>query len=138
MSDAIELMRDVAVAQVSVGATPAKKIYSRPELRSFGAIGELTRGSGGTLTDGSMTNQMASGSDASIKQNVAPIGKHPLGIGLYLFDYKPEFRDTWGHGRQFGVIAQEVEAVMPDAVSMHADGYRVVDYAMLGIRQTRH
>ena len=71
-------------------------------------------------------------SDRRAKQNIVRIGDHPLGVGLYLFDYKPEFRDAWGHGRQLGVMADEVEQVMPHAVSAHADGYRRVDYAMLG------
>jgi hypothetical protein len=59
-------------------------------------------------------------------------------MGLYLFDYKPEFRDTCGHGRQFGVMADEVEQVMPEAVSVHPNGYKMVDYAILGISRNLH
>lgn len=70
-------------------------------------------------------------SDRRAKQNIVRIGEHPLGIGLYLFDYKASFRDTWGHGRQLGVMADEVEQIMPHAVTVHADGCRV-DYTMLG------
>ena len=67
------------------------------------------------------------------------IGRHPSGISLYLFDYRPQWLDAWGHGRQFGVMADEVETVMPDAISIHPTGYRQVDYAMLGIeRATNH
>jgi len=72
-------------------------------------------------------------SDRAIKQGLARIGEHPLGVGLYLFDYKPGFRDLCGHGRQFGVMADEVETVLPEAVSVHPNGYKMVDYAMLGI-----
>jgi hypothetical protein len=72
----------------------------------------------------------------SVKQSISRIGTHPLGIGLYLFDYKPEFRDRYGHGRQFGVMADEVEAVMPRAVSRDPRGHQVVDYAMLGVRHS--
>jgi hypothetical protein len=32
-------------------------------------------------------------------------------------------------------MIDEVEIVMPEAVSMHPDGYKRVDYAMLGISQ---
>jgi len=78
------------------------------------------------------------GSDPGIKECVIKIGDHPLGIGLYLFDYKTAYRDQWGHGRQFGVMADEVEAVMPEAVSVHPDGYKMVDYAMLGISRSLH
>ncbi len=77
-------------------------------------------------------------SDRAIKENIVRIDKHPLGIGLYLFDYKPEYRDEWGHGRQFGVMAQEVEVVMPEAVSVHPHGYKTVNYGMLGIIRSVH
>ena len=72
------------------------------------------------------------------KENIVRIGTHPFGIGLYLFDYKPEFQAEWGHGRQFGVMADEVEAVMPEAVCVHANGYKMVDYAMLGVEHSIH
>lgn len=70
-----------------------------------------------------------SGSDIRIKQNVVRLGVLDNGIPFYAFEYKPEFKDTWGHGIQLGVMAHEVEPVIPDAVSEHADGYKVVDYA---------
>lgn len=72
-------------------------------------------------------------SDLRAKENIVRVGYHPLGFGLYLFDYRPAFRDDHGWGRQFGVLAQEVEPVMPAAVSLDADGYRRVDYALLGL-----
>jgi hypothetical protein len=61
---------------------------------------------------------------------------HPLGIGLYLFDYKPQYREAFGYGRQFGVMADEVESVMPEAVSLDLSGYQMVNYAMLGMTRT--
>ena len=72
-------------------------------------------------------------SDRRTKENIARIGCHPLGMGLYLFDYKPQYREQCGLGRQFGVMADEVEAIVPDAVSMGEDGFKRVDYGMLGI-----
>jgi hypothetical protein len=75
-----------------------------------------------------------SGSDRRLKCNIVKVGRHPrLGIGLYLFDYLPDHCDVLGHGRQFGVMADEVEPLMPSAVSLHANGFKQVDYAMLGI-----
>ena len=56
-----------------------------------------------------------------------------MGFGLYLFRYKPEHRGSHGDGRCFGVMADEVECVTPAAVSMHADGYKRVNYTMLEI-----
>lgn len=72
-------------------------------------------------------------SNRAVKENVVRIGTHPLGIGLYLFDYKTEYRESSGFGRRFGVMADEVETVLPQAVAMHPDGYKRVDYALLGI-----
>lgn len=46
------------------------------------------------------------------------------------------FREICGHGRQFGVMADEVETVIPEAVSARPAGYKQVDYALLGVRQT--
>jgi len=111
-----------------------KAAYSSPALTIYGSVSRLTMGSGGSVTDGSKT-QMVTQSDRITKENIVRIGDHPLGIGLYLFDYKPEYREECGHGRQFGVMAQEVEAVMPGAVLVHSDGYKRVNYAMLGISQ---
>ena len=111
-----------------------KKAYNHPEIRVYGALHLVTQGTGGNGTDSS-TN-MTKMSDRMTKENIVRIGIHPLGIGLYLFDYKPEYRGLSGYGRQFGVMADEVETVMPEAVSLHADGYKMVNYAMLGISQS--
>ena len=112
-----------------------KKTYQPPVLRTFGSVHRMTQGSTGRLADGATGKMqaMGGGSDRAIKENIVMIGQHPLGIGLYLFDYKAEYCDRWGAGRQFGVMADEVETVMPEAVSTHVDGYKLVDYAMLGI-----
>lgn len=80
-----------------------------------------------------MSTSLMAASDRMTKENIVRIDEHPLGIGLYLFDYKPEFCEEWGFGRQFGVLADEVETVMPEAVIGHPDGYKMVNYTMLGI-----
>ncbi len=72
-------------------------------------------------------------SDRKLKQNIAHIGYHPLGFGLYLFEYKPEYRERCGEGRQFGVMADEVEKVMPSAVVPGFDGFKAVNYGQIGI-----
>ena len=114
--------------------TRIKHCYLSPTLKKYGSVAMFTKGqaSVGTDVDGTKNSRNTS-SDRRLKENVVLIGEHPLGIGIYLFDYKPAYRDAWGHGRQFGVMADEVERVMPEAVSVHSNGYKMVNYAMLGI-----
>lgn len=71
------------------------------------------------------------GSDVAIKQNIEKIGVLNNGLNLYKYEYKDQYKDTWGHGQQIGVLAQDVEKVKPEAVSMHPDGYKMVNYSMV-------
>lgn len=119
----------------------SRKPYSPPKLTIYGSVKDLVRASTSTQRENSNCNPFWKGrtgqcSDRRAKEEIVRIGEHPLGIGVYLFKYKPAFRDAWGHGRRFGVMADEVEAVMPDAVSVHRDGYKVVDYGRLGMSPT--
>lgn len=123
-----------------------RREYHTPQLVRYGAMKDLTQSGTGNKQENTKKNGSCGGSqtrfpcasDRNLKENIIRIGEHPLGIGLYLFDYKPEFRDEWGHGRQFGVMAQEVEKLMPAAVFIHGDGYRMVDSAMLAISRADH
>jgi len=63
-------------------------------------------------------------SDRRLKSNIERIGTHKLGIGIYEYDIFGE--------RQQGVMADEVEKVMPEAVLMHPSGYKMVNYGLLG------
>lgn len=112
----------------------SKAVYTKPVLTSYGSVSELTMSISGSNTD---TNggSLNVPSDPRVKENITHVGQHPMGIGLYLFDYKPEFREQWGLGRQFGVMADEVETVLPAAVTTHADGYKRVNYRLLGINR---
>ena len=119
------------IRQDAMAAGLQKQAYRSPKLLTYGSVRQFTQGSKVTKTDANGTQTLQS--DRAFKTNWSRIGSHPLGIGLYLFDYKTEFQDWAGHGRRFGVMADEVEVVMPEAVVMHADGYKRVNYAMLGI-----
>ncbi len=112
-----------------------KAAYTTPVLITYGSVSELTLGNGGSGTDG-LGQQSLVPSDPRVKENIVRVGQHHLGIGLYLFDYKSEFREQWGNGRQFGVMADEVAAVLPAAVTTYADGYQRVNYHLLGINRT--
>lgn len=82
---------------------------------------------GGTLGGASII----AASDIRTKENIKAIGFLPNGLPVYEYKYKPEFKDQWGHGKQVGVMAQEVEKVMPEAVIEHPDGYKMVNYGAL-------
>ena len=113
-------------------ASGEKAHYSAPQLTFFGTVRALTAGNATVGTDTTNTRRNPQ-SDRATKQDIVRVGTHPLGFGLYLFSYKPEFRDRCGSGRQFGVMADEVEGIMPAAVSTGPGGYRQVDYSLLGI-----
>ncbi len=89
---------------------------------SAGGLGSLV----GTLGVGAMKYGLIS--DARLKTNIIEVGKLHNGIPLYTYEFKPEYQDELGHGLQFGVMAQDVEKVIPEAVSEWRDGFKMVDY----------
>ena len=134
-------------------AQPAlRRSYRPPVLVRYGAVRDLTQTGSGSQSESNSNSQsdmpcindfkrhdscFGIMSDPRTKENVVRVGTHPLGIGLYLFDYRQPWAAQWGQGRQFGVMADEVVAVLPQAVIRGDDGYRRVDYAMLGIEHAR-
>jgi hypothetical protein len=116
-------------------APSGKKPYSAPKLIRYGEVHSLTRAGIASKNEGNPGKKRIGGSDPRLKENVVRIGTHSCGAGLYLFDYRPEFREAHGHGRQFGVMADEVERLVPGAVSRDTQGFLAVDYALLGIER---
>jgi hypothetical protein len=116
------------------GSTPGKLPYVRPLLRVYGEVSAMTQNNPGTNTGDTKSMMTSTPSEPCLKENIVRIGTHSLGIGLYLFDYKPEFRQRFGGRRQLGLMADEVQRVMPEAVVLHPDGYRTVAYGALGVR----
>lgn len=70
-------------------------------------------------------------SDRRMKQGIERIGTHPLGIGIYSYEFRPEYREIAGEGTFVGVMADELRAVLPAAVRRGADGFDRVDYSQL-------
>jgi len=67
-------------------------------------------------------------SDIALKHDIALLGHLPNGLGFYRFSYN-------GSERPYvGVMAQEVQTVMPQAVVRDRDGYLRVFYEKLGIK----
>jgi hypothetical protein len=69
-------------------------------------------------------------SDIRTKENIKHLGYLPNGLPFYEFEYKPEFKSFGGEGKHVGVMAQEVEQVLPHAV-IEINGYKVVNYGAL-------
>ena len=111
---------------------PEKQSYTRPVFQIYGKLHQVTQGASGDMDEKGGGMKFGK-SDRRLKENIIRVGEHPLGIGLYLFDYKSEFKDECGYGRRFGVMADEVERVMPSAVITHPNGYQAVNYEMIGI-----
>jgi len=62
-------------------------------------------------------------SDKRLKSNITRIGTHPLGIGIYEYDIFDR--------HEIGVMAQEVQQVLPEAIHIHPSGFMMVDYGRL-------
>jgi hypothetical protein len=78
--------------------------------------------------------QTVSPSDARLKRNVEPlanaIDKVEKLKGVY-FDYDDVAERTLPRGRQVGLIAQDVQQAVPEAVLQDKEGYLAVDYEKL-------
>jgi Protein of unknown function (DUF3300)/Chaperone of endosialidase len=96
-----------------------------PAARSSGAHAGASRGGGGGRGGGGRGGGRRS--DIRLKHDIALIGYLNNGLGFYRFSYN-------GSDNAFvGVMAQEVQKVMPDAVLRGRDGYLRVFYEKLGL-----
>ena len=85
--------------------------------RSFGGGGRGGGGRGGGRR-----------SDIRLKHDIVLLGYLNDGVGFYRFSYN-------GSDRQYvGVMAQEVMAILPAAVTRDGDGYLRVNYEKLGVK----
>jgi hypothetical protein len=78
-----------------------------------------------------MMNKTPSTSDIRTKENIKQIGFLPNGLPVYSYEYKEEFKNDplAGPGRYVGLMAHEVEKIIPDAVNLRTDGYKMVNYS---------
>jgi hypothetical protein len=82
-------------------------------------------GLGGTLGAAALM------SDIRTKENIVPLGWLFKGLPVYEYEYKPEWKAEAGHGKFIGLMAHEVEEIMPEAVITRPDGYKMVNYGAL-------
>jgi hypothetical protein len=112
----------------------ARKPYSTPKLTTFGEVRVLTQTQTSGSTEGSSgTGAMKPSCDRRLKESIVEIGVHPQGFKLYLFEYKAQLQERYGRGRRFGVMADEVAPLVPEAVTLDDDGFYRVDLGQLGI-----
>ncbi len=66
-------------------------------------------------------------SDVGVKRDLAPLVRLANGLTLYRYHYQ------WSDTVYVGVLAQDVDLVVPKAVSRGTDGYLRVNYSQLGL-----
>jgi uncharacterized membrane protein YgcG len=123
--------RDTALRNVSSGrAANAHAARGRQSFASAG-ISRASVGGGGFRGGGGGGGGFRGGggrrSDLELKQDVTLLGYLENGLGYYRFSY------LGSRKAYVGVIAQEVEALMPEAVTRGRDGYLRVHYERLGL-----
>lgn len=75
--------------------------------------------------------QIYKASDINLKENIKKVGSLINGLNLYSYNYKDGY--DLPKGKQVGVMAQEVEKVIPEAVVDMPNGFKGVNYALLGV-----
>jgi Protein of unknown function (DUF3300)/Chaperone of endosialidase len=92
------------------------------------------RAGGGRMGGGGFGGGRGGGrrSDVRLKHDITLLGRLDNGLGFYRFMYN-------GSDKAYvGVMAQEVQTIMPEAVVHDRDGYLKVHYDMLGLRFQSH
>ncbi len=116
------------------GAMSRSASMGRPG--GFGGGGAAMRGGGGRGGGGMRGGGGRGGggrgggarrSDMRLKHDILLLGRLDDGLGYYRFVY------NGGHTAYVGVMAQEVQTVMPEAVTLGSDGYMRVSYDRLGL-----
>jgi hypothetical protein len=108
-------------------------LQSTPNI-SVGTISASGTISGTAVTmSGDITSNTSS--DMTLKENIINI-PNPLEkiakIGGYMFDWKDHgYEDVHGKGHDTGIIAQEIEAILPEIVNTRESGIKGVNYMKL-------
>jgi hypothetical protein len=119
-----------AIAQGTVGSGA----QSANTMNSLLGLAGMANTAGATYTPSAGYSSGLSNifSDIRAKENIEFRGYTPKGHKVYEFEYKPEFKERAGHGRFVGVMAQEVEKTLPEAITETPDGYKTVNYGLIG------
>jgi hypothetical protein len=120
-------------SQITLSSTTGGTTASNVQFNSLG-IGIAATGTAGRI-DASGDIVAFSTSDKNFKENIKPIENALEKISKIsgnTYDWKPELKELHGfEGNDVGVIAQEIEAVLPQLVTTRESGYKAVKYDKL-------
>jgi len=139
-ADASTLSNTVPIAKGGTGATSASTAATALGVGTtndvqFDSFGVGTQASG-TTGEIRATNDITAyySSDKRLKTNIKPI-QNPLSklqhVGGYTFDWIPKDGIHSHEGCDIGVIAQEIEEVLPELTTTRDNGYKAVKYEKL-------
>ena len=90
--------------------------------------GDIFGGWGGNSSGGGGSNR----SDKRLKENIKHVATDDRGYKWYSWDWNSTAKDLGiDNEPTFGVIADELKDIKPEAVSRGKDGYLMVDYGAL-------
>jgi hypothetical protein len=120
-------------SQVTLSSTTGGGTASNVQFNSLG-IGMAASATAGRI-DASGDVVAYSTSDKNFKENITPI-ENPIEkirmISGNTYDWKADMKEFHGfEGNDVGVIAQEIEAVLPQLVTTRETGYKAVKYDKL-------
>ena len=131
-------MRSLLLAALGITAFTATMVVETPEANAvvYCAAGVYQAGCvvrpGGVVSVRGVarrtTRRVVRRSDMMLKHDISLLGHLDNGLGFYRFSYNGS--DT----AYVGVMAQEVQTVMPAAVLRGSDGYLRVVYDKLGLK----
>ena len=94
---------------------------SASNVGAFSALAGLL--GGGSSGGGVIGGTPISSSDIRLKKHLVRLGSTPKGIPLYAFKYLWDDKTTY-----IGVLAQQIEDIIPEAVITNDNGFKLVDY----------
>ena len=112
-------------ATLGASQTGTQGMFYNPTMQWMGALGGMVNSAGGAKDIASAAMML---SDKRVKKDIKRIGETSKGFPLYLFRY---LWDVANESPRIGVMAQDVEQVMPEAVITRPDGVKTVNYAMV-------
>lgn len=116
---------DKLLAQAGLGINAAQTMAQAGQVSNSQSTG--TSSSGGGLLGGLMRiGSAVATSDPRLKTNIVKVDTLPNGLGLYAYDYVDGTHS-------FGVMADEVARIQPEALGSTFMGYKTVNYDLIKV-----